>query len=96
MRLMLDPLGLTYVIKNEVMLITKDGQIVRTKVADISVIGRATQGVRCISLNEGDKLVSVARVPSTEAEGAEAAEETPDGRSRGGHDDRGAVGIGHL
>ncbi len=53
---------------DEVMMITKDGQIVRTKVSGISVIGRNTQGVRCIALNEGDKLVSVARIPSEEPE----------------------------
>jgi DNA gyrase subunit A len=53
---------------DEVMMITKDGQIVRTKAGEISVIGRATQGVRCIALNEGDKLVSVARIPNEEPE----------------------------
>ncbi len=53
---------------DEVMMITKDGQIVRTKVAQISVIGRNTQGVRCIGLNDGDKLVSVALIPSEEPE----------------------------
>lgn len=52
---------------DEVMMITKDGQIVRTSVGGISVIGRNTQGVRCISLREGDKLVSVARIPKDEA-----------------------------
>ena len=53
---------------DEVMMITKDGQIVRTNVSGISVIGRNTQGVRCIALNDGDKLVSVARIPSEEPE----------------------------
>ncbi|MBP8298926.1 MAG: DNA gyrase subunit A [Planctomycetes bacterium] len=53
---------------DEVMMITKDGQIVRTKVSEISVIGRNTQGVRCIALNDDDKLVSVARIPSEEPE----------------------------
>jgi DNA gyrase subunit A len=62
---------------DEVMLITKDGQIVRTKVIDISVIGRATQGVRCIALNEGDRLVSVARIPSEEPDAAAAQPTTP-------------------
>ena len=62
---------------DEVMLITKDGQIVRTKVADISVIGRATQGVRCIALNDGDRLVSVARIPSEEPEATTAQPSTP-------------------
>ena len=55
---------------DEVMMITKDGQIVRTSVGGISVIGRNTQGVRCIGLNDGDKLVSVARIPQEEPEAA--------------------------
>ncbi len=62
---------------DEVMMITRDGQIVRTEVGGISVIGRATQGVRCISLREGDELVSVARIPSAEQE--EAAADAPEG-----------------
>jgi DNA gyrase subunit A len=59
---------------DEVMLITKDGQIVRTAAKGISVIGRNTQGVRCIALNEGDKVVAVARVPTEEPQttGAES------------------------
>ena len=56
---------------DEVMMITKDGQIVRTKVSEISVIGRNTQGVRCIALNKGDKLVSVARIPNEDPEPSE-------------------------
>jgi DNA gyrase subunit A len=55
---------------DELMLISKDGQIVRTKVDGISVVGRNTQGVRCISLNGDDKLVSVARIPKDETEAA--------------------------
>lgn len=53
---------------DEVMMITKDGQIVRTKVEQISVVGRNTQGVRCISLTGDDKLVSVAKIPVEEPE----------------------------
>ncbi|MCD6303353.1 MAG: DNA gyrase subunit A, partial [Planctomycetes bacterium] len=49
---------------DELMLITQQGKIVRIGVDDIRVIGRATQGVRVISLRNGDKLVSVARVVS--------------------------------
>jgi DNA gyrase subunit A len=60
--------------QDEVMLITKGGQIVRTAAAGISVIGRNTQGVRCINLNPDDKVVSVARVPSEEAEPAASPE----------------------
>ena len=59
---------------DDVMMITKDGQIVRTSASGISVIGRATQGVRCITLNQGDLLVGVAIVPSEEpSESTEAA-----------------------
>ena len=62
----------------EVMMITKDGQIVRTSVKGISVIGRATQGVRCITLSKGDKLVSVARIPQEDEEAEEAASSSED------------------
>lgn len=65
---------------DEVMMITKDGQIVRTKVSEISVIGRNTQGVRCISLNEGDRLVSVARIPQEEPEQPEQPEPPAEGK----------------
>jgi DNA gyrase subunit A len=46
----------------EVMLITEKGMIIRLDTADISTIGRNTQGVRLIHLEEGDHLVSVARL----------------------------------
>ncbi|MCA8976419.1 MAG: DNA gyrase subunit A [Planctomycetes bacterium] len=62
---------------DEVMMITKDGQIVRTGVDGISVIGRNTQGVRCISLNDGDKLVSVALIPPEEPEMEDDSTPTP-------------------
>jgi len=55
-------------------MITKDGQIVRTEVSGVSVIGRNTQGVRCISLRKGDQLVSVARIPQEEPEEGEGGD----------------------
>ena len=55
----------------EVMLITEKGMIIRLNTADISTIGRNTQGVRLIQLEEGDHLVSVARLAERE-EGEEA------------------------
>jgi len=45
-----------------VMLITEKGMIIRLNTADISTIGRNTQGVRLIQLEDGDHLVSVARL----------------------------------
>jgi len=47
---------------DELMLITSNGMIVRTDMSELRTIGRATQGVRMISLKPGDKLVAVARV----------------------------------
>jgi len=44
------------------MIITGQGKIIRLRVADISIIGRNTQGVRLINLAEGEKVVGVARL----------------------------------
>lgn len=60
---------------DEIMMITADGQIVRIMASGISLIGRNTQGVRCIALRDGDRLVSCARVPSEEPS-EEASEAT--------------------
>ncbi len=54
--------------KDEIMLISKKGMVVRVGVKGISVIGRATQGVRVINLKSGDKLISVASVVAKEEE----------------------------
>ncbi|MEZ5990645.1 MAG: DNA gyrase subunit A [Planctomycetota bacterium] len=62
--------------EQEVMLITQGSMIVRVPVAGISQIGRATQGVRVISVNDGDRVVGVALVPKEdEDEVPEEAEE---------------------
>jgi len=47
---------------DEAMLITDAGTLVRTPVDDISVMGRNTQGVMLIRLEEGERLVEMARV----------------------------------
>ena len=51
-----------------VMLITEQGMIIRLNTKDISTIGRNTQGVRLIHLDEGDHLVSMARLAEREDE----------------------------
>ena len=60
---------------DEVLMITSGGKIQRIRAADISVIGRNTQGVRVIRLDDGDSLVSCALISSgiMEEEAAEAA-----------------------
>ncbi|MCI0343001.1 MAG: DNA gyrase subunit A [Planctomycetales bacterium] len=62
---------------DEILLVTTGGMVVRTPVAPISVIGRATQGVRLITLDEGDRLASVALVASEEGEPERAGEAKP-------------------
>ena len=48
--------------QDELMIITEHGKIIRIRVADISVIGRNTQGVKLIDLGEGEKVVGVAKI----------------------------------
>ncbi len=52
--------------QDEVLMVTAGGIIQRIRALDVSRIGRNTQGVRIIRLDEGDKLVSLARVPPEE------------------------------
>ncbi len=47
---------------DEIMLITTGGVLIRTRVKEIREMGRATQGVTLINLDEGEKLVSVQRI----------------------------------
>ncbi len=63
---------------DEVMLISGGGTLVRTRVNEISVMGRNTQGVRLIALDAGEQLVGIERVieDRSEADDAEATEET--------------------
>ncbi|MBR6721385.1 MAG: DNA gyrase subunit A [Alistipes sp.] len=61
---------------NDLMIINRSGLTIRTLVSQISVSGRATQGVRVINLREGDSIASVTAVPRTEEELAEAVEAT--------------------
>lgn len=59
---------------NALMLITEYGQMIRISVGDIRTISRNTQGVRLISLAEGDQLVSATPVEPEDEEPAEILE----------------------
>jgi len=48
--------------EDEVMIISKEGVIIRMSVSEISTMGRATQGVRIMKLNKEDKVVSLAKI----------------------------------
>ena len=47
---------------NEIMLISNQGTLIRTPVTDVSIVGRNTQGVRLVSLAEGEHLASIERI----------------------------------
>jgi DNA gyrase subunit A len=52
--------------EQEVILISKNGQTIRLGLADIPALGRATQGVRIMRLNDTDEVVSLALVDKTD------------------------------
>ena len=56
---------------DQLMLITNTGKIIRLRINDIRVIGRNTQGVRLIDLDEGERVVSLARLAEKEEEDEE-------------------------
>ncbi|MGD8372195.1 MAG: DNA gyrase subunit A [Syntrophobacterales bacterium] len=53
---------------DEIMLITDGGRIIRMKVSEISVIGRVTQGVRLIDIQEDERVVDMTIVAESEEE----------------------------
>ncbi len=83
--------------EDDLVIINKSGVMIRTGIAELRVMGRATQGVRIINLKKNDSIASVARVPAAEeedeelvegeegvvnsAEGEEGATEAPEGEA---------------
>ncbi len=53
---------------DEIMLITSGGTLVRTRVAEVSVMGRNTQGVRLIRLDEDEQLTGIERIANIGSE----------------------------
>ncbi|ABK18368.1 DNA gyrase subunit A [Syntrophobacter fumaroxidans] len=58
----------------QILMITDHGRLIRMPVAQISRIGRVTQGVKLMNLNEGEKVVDVAVLPESESESEESRE----------------------
>jgi len=70
--------------EHDLMIVNKSGITIRMAVEDLRVMGRATQGVRLISLRGKDEIASVCRVPKADdeeedVEGAEGEGEQPEG-----------------
>ena len=62
---------------DQIMLVTSGGKVIRMRVHEIRVIGRNTQGVRLIELEEGERVASVARLAEREDEGNGKDEAAP-------------------
>ncbi len=54
--------------EDDLMILSSSGSIIRMHTADISIMGRDTQGVIVMRLNEGDKVASIAKIISDEEE----------------------------
>ena len=64
--------------KDEVMLVTNGGMLIRMKAKEISVIGRNTQGVRLIALESADeKVTGISKLPESQEEPEENGGEAP-------------------
>lgn len=66
---------------DEIMLISDQGTMVRTRGDEVSVVGRNTQGVRIIRLKDNENLVSLARIAEPEEEELIVGEEGGEGES---------------
>jgi DNA gyrase subunit A len=53
---------------NDLMITNRSGVLIRTKMADLRVMGRSTQGVKLIKLDKNDSIADVAVVPASEYE----------------------------
>jgi DNA gyrase subunit A len=60
---------------DQVLMMTSRGKIQRVNVAEIKAIGRNTQGVRIMRLDEGDTLAAVVPVPPSEQDDGDAGGE---------------------
>ncbi len=66
--------GIAYVHEDdELMIISQQGMILRMRAGDVRAIGRATQGVRMIEMEEGDAVVAIAKLAEKEVENGEEA-----------------------
>ena len=61
-------MGVTEDSRDDMVIVTQNGILIRQKVADVSVIGRNTQGVRLINPDEGDQVIDVAQVVNQDEE----------------------------
>src|SRR5690606_24812361 len=75
--------------QDEIMLITTAGVLVRTRVSEIREMGRATQGVTLINVDEDSQLSGVRRVVESDADEDDEAEDA-------GEAENGQIGRAHV
>jgi DNA gyrase subunit A len=66
---------------DQIMLVTDGGKLIRCPVDDVRITGRSVQGVRIFKTDEGEKVVSVERIPE---DGSEVVEDNGDGEGGAG------------
>ena len=70
--------------QHELFIITEGATVIRVKTDDISCTGRSTQGVKMMSVDEGDRVCAMARMTSVKKKGEDAAADEDEGQ--GGSD----------
>ena len=66
-------MGVTEDSRDDMVIVTQNGILIRQKVADVSVIGRNAQGVRLINPDDGDQVIDVAQVSQDDDDEVETA-----------------------
>ena len=74
---------------DELMLISSAGVLIRTKAADISVVGRSTQGVTLIALDEGTRLAGIEKIGEADEEVNESSNESSKENGNGNESESG-------
>jgi DNA gyrase subunit A len=65
--------------RDELMVMSQAGQVIRLRLSQVTILGRATQGVRLIHLEENDRVTDVATIVASEEEPSGQVEQPPDG-----------------
>ncbi len=81
---------------DEMMLISNQGTAVRTRIEEVSVQGRNTQGVRVIKTREGEALVSVSRIAEDDIDSADPVSDLDGQVTSGVHSDDTAIAEGAV
>jgi DNA gyrase subunit A len=70
--------GIAHVVDDDqLLLITEQGMIIRTRVRDLRSMGRSTQGVKVINVEENDRVVAAVKLVEKEQGDETAGEPTP-------------------